>query len=149
VVIPTLTRRRPLDSQRPVPSPLQIDSELFKAKISNTLCLLPRTPFLKTSAVEELIATITSTIANVAHASKINLPRPCTVKRCLGGQKNSALYAPKPAPISRRGPNVKLHKARCNSSAANPRTIVLSVLQNENRGLFFEPRRQRAIRSRP
>jgi hypothetical protein len=118
-----------LVSTAAVPSPPQIDSELFKAKLSNTLCLLPRTPFLKTSAVEELIVTITSTIANVAHASKINFPRQCTVKRCLGGPKNSAPYGPKSAPTSRRGPNVKLHKARCNTCAANPLTIVLTTFR--------------------
>jgi hypothetical protein len=47
VLIPTFTRRHHLDSQHPVPSPPKIDNELFKAKLSHSLCLLPRTPLLR------------------------------------------------------------------------------------------------------
>jgi hypothetical protein len=81
VVIPTFTRKPHRGSQRPVPSPPQIDRELFKAKLSNSLCFLPRTPLLTSSAVEDYIATISSAIADCAHASKIKLPRPSTVKK--------------------------------------------------------------------
>jgi hypothetical protein len=83
VVIPTFTCKPHLGSQRPVPPPPQIDRELFKAKLSNSLCFLPRTPLLTSSAVEDYIATISSTIANCAHASKINLPRPSKIVRYL------------------------------------------------------------------